>query len=302
MADRKKLKFGVHTGLQHTSIAELVPLWSRIEELGFDFISIWDHFYTPDSSGSAHCLEAVSAHTALACHTSRVQVGSLVYSIGFRHPAVLANAIANIDQISGGRTELGLGAGWLKTEYDAYGIPYPSAGVRLDMLEEGVQCIRGLFQEKSFTFAGIHFQLQDAQCEPGPSQERLPIFIGGGGEKRTLRIAAKYADGWNIPFVSPETYAYKRGVLTQHCESVGRDPATIQCSVNLGLAWHLEHLREQFGAMGNVVKEGVLFGSDEEIRDKVGHYRDAGVQQINLALRAPFSPELLEHAADLLLC
>src|SRR4249919_4405003 len=114
--------FGVHTGLQNTTIAELQSLWLRIEDLGFDWISIWDHFYAADGTGNPHCLEAVASHAALAATTSRVRCGSLVYSVGYRHPAVLANAMATIDQLSGGRAELGLGAGWSQIEYDAYGI------------------------------------------------------------------------------------------------------------------------------------------------------------------------------------
>jgi len=113
-------RFGVHTGLQHTSIDDLQSLWRRIEELGFDWISIWDHFYAADASGDPHCLEAITAHTTLAATTERVTCGSLVYSAGYRHPAVLANAMATLDQVARGRTVLGLGGGWLQGEYDAY--------------------------------------------------------------------------------------------------------------------------------------------------------------------------------------
>ena len=137
--------FGVHTGLQNTTIAELRDLWTRIEDQGFDWISIWDHFYSADFSGY-QCHEAVACHAALACHTSRVRVGSLVYCAGYRHPAVLANAIATIDHLSGGRADLGLGAGWAFNEYAAYGIPFPSDGERLDLLEESIQAIRGLLR------------------------------------------------------------------------------------------------------------------------------------------------------------
>ncbi len=217
------VKFGVHTGLQHTSIDELRVLWRRIEELGFDWISIWDHFYAADATGDPHCLEAITAHTALAATTERVTCGSLVYSAGYRHPAVLANAMATLDQVAHGRTVLGLGGGWLRNEYDAYGLHYGSAGERLRMLEEYVQCVRGLLTEERTTFAGTFFQLTDAQCEPKPAG-RLPIWIGGGGEKVTLRIAAQYADGWNVPFIAPDVWAHKAGVLDAHCERLGRDP------------------------------------------------------------------------------
>src|SRR5512132_2863866 len=114
------MRFGVHTGLQHTSIAELRDLWHRIEDHGFEWISIWDHFYSADNTGNPHCLEAVASHAALAASTEKVRCGSLVYSVGYRHPAVIANAMATIDHLSGGRADLGLGAGWSQLEYDVY--------------------------------------------------------------------------------------------------------------------------------------------------------------------------------------
>jgi F420-dependent oxidoreductase-like protein len=289
-------KFGVHTGLQHTSIDELQPLWRRIEELGFDWISIWDHFYAADATGDPHCLEAITAHTALAATTERVLCGSLVYSAGYRHPAVLANAMATLDQVAHGRTVLGLGGGWLRNEYDAYGLHYGSAGERLRMLEEYVQCVRGLLTQERTTFAGTFFQLTEAQCEPKPSG-RLPIWIGGGGEKVTLRIAAQYADGWNVPFVPPEAWAHKAAVLDAHCERLGRDPATITKSVNLGMAFTDEELRRQFGPLANAFKPGVLSGTVQEMVDKVGAYVDAGATYVILALRAPFDRDGLERFA-----
>src|SRR5438552_15496179 len=136
---RMALTFGVHTGLQNTTVDQLRSLWKRIEELGFDWISIWDHFYSADFNGY-ECLQAVASHAALACETSRVRCGSLVYCAGYRHPAVLANAITTIDHLSGGRADMGIGAGWAFNEYGAYGSPFPSTKERLDILEESVQC------------------------------------------------------------------------------------------------------------------------------------------------------------------
>ena len=294
------LRYGVHTGLQNTTMDELRSLWSRIEALGFDWISIWDHFYSADFTGS-RCLEAVAAHAALACDTSRVRCGSLVYCAGYRHPAVLANAITTIDHLSGGRADIGLGAGWAFNEYEAYGIPFPSTRERLDILEESVQCVRSLLREDVSDFKGEHFTLTDARCDPKPVQAELPIWIGGGGEKRTLRIAAKYADGWNVPFISPDDFGRKRGVLGQHCETVGRDLSTITCAVNVGLAYSDESLREQFGALAEGIRPGVLTGSDDQIVDTIGRYADAGADQINIAMRAPWMKEDLERLAPLIL-
>src|SRR6476660_6118782 len=141
--------FGVHTGLQNTTMVELQDLWKRIEKAGYGWISIWDHFYAADMTGKPVCHEAVAAHAALALATSRVRVGSLVYCVGYRHPAVLANALVTIDHLSNGRADLGLGAGWSQVEYDAYGIPFPAAKARLDMLEEAAECVRGLLRDES---------------------------------------------------------------------------------------------------------------------------------------------------------
>jgi F420-dependent oxidoreductase-like protein len=290
--------FGVHTGLQRTTTTELIELWRRIEAMGFEWISIWDHFYAADMTGDPHCLEAVATHAALACTTERVRCGSLVYSVGYRHPAVLANAIATIDQLSGGRADLGLGAGWSQLEYDAYGIPFPPTGVRLDQLEEAAACVRGLLRDTSTTFAGEHFRMKDAQCDPRPVQDALPIWIGGGGERRTLRIAARFADGWNVPFIAPDEFARKRSVLHRHCEDVNRDPAEIRCAINVGLAWREEDFEPQFGNMRMFVRPGVLTGSESEVADRVGDYIDAGADQVNVAIRAPFDVDGLERLAS----
>jgi F420-dependent oxidoreductase-like protein len=293
--------FGVHAGLQNTTMRDLIDVWHHAEGLGFGWISVWDHFYAADMTGDPRCLEAVSAHAALACHTSRVRCGCLVYSIGYRHPAVLAKAITTIDHLSGGRADIGLGAGWSQLEYDAYGIPFPSAKVRLDQLEEGARCVRGLLHDEVTTFEGEHFRLTEARNVPRPVQADLPVWIGGGGEKRTLRIAARFADGWNIPFVDPDTFAHKSAVLDRHCEDVGRDPGDIRRAVNVGLAWTEESLRAQFGGIADLVRPGVLTGSEQEVLDRIGAYTDAGADQVNLALRAPFDLEAVERFAAALL-
>jgi F420-dependent oxidoreductase-like protein len=293
--------FGVHVGLQHTTADELRGVWRRIEDLGFGWISVWDHFYgATGKPDDAACLEAVAMHAALACTTSKVRCGSLVYSIGYRHPAVLAKAITAIDQLSGGRADMGIGAGWALVEYDAYGIPFPDVKTRLDQLEEGIQCLRGLLHDDVTDFVGQHFTLTLARNEPRPVQTKLPIWIGGGGEKRTLKIAAKYADGWNVPFVSPEQFAHKNAVLDQHCETVGRNPRDVRRAINVGLAYTEDSLVQQFGQIANLVRGGVLSGSDDEIVDRIGHYVAAGADQVNLALRAPFDLESVERFSALL--
>jgi F420-dependent oxidoreductase-like protein len=293
--------FGVHVGLQHTTADELRGVWRRIEDLGFGWISVWDHFYgATGKPDDAACLEAVAMHAALACTTTKVRCGSLVYSVGYRHPAVLAKAITAIDQLSGGRADMGIGAGWAKVEYDAYGIPFPEIKTRMDQLEEGIQCLRGLLHDDVTTFEGQHFTLTEARNEPRPVQAKLPIWIGGGGEKRTLKIAARHADGWNVPFITPEQFAHKNVVLNEHCDREDRDPADIKRAINVGLAFTDESLVQQFGNIADLVRGGVLSGGDQEMIDRIGQYVDAGADQVNIALRAPFDIESLERFSALL--
>jgi alkanesulfonate monooxygenase SsuD/methylene tetrahydromethanopterin reductase-like flavin-dependent oxidoreductase (luciferase family) len=217
-----------------------------------------------------------------------------VYSVGYRHPAVLANAMATLDQIADGRITLGLGGGWMAAEYEAYGMPFPSAGVRLRQVDEAIRCVRGLLTQDRTDFDGEFFTLRDARCEPKPVQARLPIWIGGGGERRTLRTAAEHADGWNVPFLAPDAFAHKVGVLGAHCDAVGRDPTTIEKAANVGLAMRPGDLEAQFGRMAEFVAPGVLHGSTQEIVDRVGAYGEAGADWVILALRAPFDVDGLD--------
>ncbi len=205
--------------------------------------------------------------------------------------------MATLDQLSDGRITFGLGAGWLVAEYEAYGIEFPDGPVRLRQEEEAIQCIRGLLTQDVTSFDGEFFTLTEAQCEPKPVQERLPLWIGGGGEKVTLRIAARHADGWNAAFISPADYAHKAQVLDRHCGDAGRDPATIQNTVNTPLAWDESDLQAQFGKITEFVKPSVLTGSTQEVVDKVGAYRDAGAEMLILALRAPFDVDGLDRFA-----
>ncbi|MFM8304327.1 MAG: TIGR03619 family F420-dependent LLM class oxidoreductase [Actinomycetota bacterium] len=303
------MHFGVHAGLQNTTTDELRSLWSRIENHGFEWISVWDHFYAADAfvrgdgplRSGYHCLEGLTMHTALAMSTHTVRCGSLVYCAGYRHPAVYANAMATLDQLSGGRAVLGLGAGWHRGEYDAYGIPFPSAGTRLRILDEAVQCIRLLLTEEVANFEGEHFQLHDARCEPKPLQARLPIWVGGGGEKVTLRIAAQHADGWNLAFVPPDVFRRKNAVLDEHCAAVGRDGTEIARTVNVALAWREEDLVTQFGGAAGFVGATALKGSTQQVIDHLGEFRDAGAEWAILALRAPFDTEGLDRFAETVL-
>ena len=299
------VRFGVHTGLQNTTTDELRAVWRRIEDHGFEWISIWDHFYAADatvardgttSSGSV-CLEAVAAHAALALTTARVRCGSLVYCVAYRHPAVLANAAATLDHLSDGRITMGLGGGWHQGEFAAYGMSFEPVPVRLRRLDEAIQVMRLLLSEETSDFSGEFYELDDARCDPKPRQARLPLWIGGGGERVTLRIAAQHADGWNVPFVPPDVYAHKVQVLHEHCDRLGRDPVSIEKSVNLTVAWTDEELRERFGGMADWIRPSALTGTAQEMVDRIGEYVESGAQWVNIALRAPFDYDGLDRFA-----
>ena len=302
--------FGVHTGPQNCSYDDLRQVWHLADRSGFHWLSIWDHFYpaTIDPSDvRGPCFEAISTMTALAAETTRARIGSLVYCMAYRHPAVLAKAMATVDHISGGRMELGLGAGWSQIEFDAYGIPFLPIKDRLDQLEEGVQIIRSMFAEETTTFSGKHYRITDARCEPKPLQKRPRIWIGGQGEKRLLRMTAKYADGWSVPFISPEQYARKNQILTQWCGKEARRPQDVVRSINVGLAIgrneaearrKRERLEEQFGVALAVLEPGMLIGTPQQVTDRIGEYVAAGADWIILALRGPFDVEGLQVFID----
>ncbi|HEX6569992.1 MAG TPA: LLM class flavin-dependent oxidoreductase [Acidimicrobiales bacterium] len=289
--------FGVHTGVQNTTVAELRDMWVAAEDLGFDAVSVWDHLYSSDLA-TYECHEAVAMHAALACATNRVRCGCLVYCAGYRHPGVLAKAAATIDHLSGGRAEIGLGAGWAQAEYDAFGFPFPPPGERLDLLAESAAAVRGLLRDDATSLDGRHVRLADARNEPHPLQPDLPIWIGGTGERRTARIVAQYGDGWNLPFVAAEALAAKRAALAAHCAAMGRDPSEVRLGVNVIVCDDDASLRAQFGPRADAVRPGAVVGTSvEATAQALGRYVAAGADTVNVALRAPWNAGALERAA-----
>ncbi len=299
---------GMHAGPQHVSYDELSQLWRAADRGGFGWVSIWDHFYddpSPDRSGSV--FEAVATLGALAAETSNVRIGALAMCVGYRHPAVLANAAATIDHISGGRFELGLGAGWLEDEYRDYGIPFPPIGIRMDMLEEALCIVRGMLGRGRTTYEGWHFQVANAACEPKPVRGHLPIWVCGGGERRTLHMAARHGDGWNVPYISPDDYRRKVDVLERWCETEDRDPALIARTVNVGFymgtsaadaARKRAGFDRVYGARAETQGPGMLFGTADEVVERIGTYMDAGAQGLNIALRAPFDWDAIQAFSE----
>lgn len=223
---------------QHCTWDELLDTF-RAADANETFESAWtfDHFYPIYGDWEGPCLESWVTLSALAHATSRIRIGSMVNGVVYRHPAVTANMAAALDIVSNGRLDLGLGAGWNERECAAYGIELGTLTERFDRFEESVHCTAALLRDASVTFAGKYYQLTDARNEPkGPQRPHPPIVIGGGGEKRTLRIAAKYAQHWNFPGGTPADFVHKREVLHAHCADVGRDPSEITTSTHL-LMW-----------------------------------------------------------------
>ncbi len=297
------MKFGIHTGPQNCTYDDLRRAWRIADDSGFEWVSVWDHFYPALTDPKGTCFEAVSIMTALAAETRRVRVGCLVFCAAYRSPAVLANAAVTIDHVSGGRLELGLGCGWSQAEFEAYGIPFLPIKDRLDQLEEMAQIVRSLFENEQTTFHGKHFQVTDAYCFPKPLQGRPRIWLGGGGEKRFLRMVARYADAWNVPFIGPDVYAEKNRILDDWCAREHRDPKSVLRTVNLGLAMSRDEaaarkkragLEQQFGAFLPMVEPGMLVGTPEQVIDRIRAYERAGTEWTIVALRAPFDWESLE--------
>jgi F420-dependent oxidoreductase-like protein len=226
------MRYAIKTAPQHTSWADMLAVFTEADDMDV-FESGWtfDHFYPIREDSTGPCLEGWVTLTALAQATRRLRLGVLVTGIHYRHPAVLANMAASLDIISNGRLELGIGAGWNEQESSAYGIELGTPKERSDRFEEACQVLTGLLSQETTTFAGDYYQLTDARCEPkGVQRPHPPLCIGGSGERRTLRTAAKYAQHWNFVGGTVEEFAHKRDVLHQHCAEIGRDPAEIMLS------------------------------------------------------------------------
>jgi F420-dependent oxidoreductase-like protein len=250
------MRFAVKTAPQHTTWADMLAVWKEADQIDL-FESAWtfDHFYPIMGDSHGPCIEGWSMLAAMATATSRIRLGMLVTGIHYRHPAVLANMAATIDVISGGRLELGIGAGWNEEESGAYGMELGTPRERSDRFEEACEVLVSLLSNETTNFSGKYYQLTDARCEPkGPQQPHPPICIGGSGEKRTLKTTAKYAQHWNSVGGPPEVFAQKRDVLYAHCADIGRDPKEITLSshVRIGSDGDLGPVVENIAALGEV--------------------------------------------------
>lgn len=219
---------------QNTSWPSLRDAGVLVDRSGADMLFAWDHFYAiAGNSYENPNLEVSQVLGGWAALTERIKIGSLVHGITYRHPAVLVKMITALDHVSSGRAIMGIGAAWMEREHKDYGIRLGSKKVRSDRFEEAAKLVRSMLRERTTTLEGKYYQVTDALNEPRPIQQRLPILIGGGGEQRTLRTTAMYADMWH-GFGSAEDIAHKREVLRAHCAKVGRDPNEIKI---LGGGW-----------------------------------------------------------------
>lgn len=257
--------------------ATVTALAQHIESTGWDGLWLADHFMPNAEDTSAPWPEAWTTLAALAATIPRIRLGTLVTGNTYRHPAVLAKMAATIDHISGGRVVLGLGSGWQENEHQKYGIPFYTIKNRLERLEEACQVIKSLFNESSTSFNGQFYQLEDAPLEPKPVQSPLPLLIGGGGEKVTLRITAQYADEWNV-WGKVSELKHKMSILDQHCERLGRDPKEIHRTA-VAMVFLTED--EGFAKKMNDSTERPprIAGNVNQLQDIIGGYKNIGVDE-----------------------
>jgi F420-dependent oxidoreductase-like protein len=285
-----------------------VALAQQAEQLGYEHLWVYDHVETVPRREATHVFEAFTTLAALSQRTATIRLGQLVTCAAYRNAGLLAKEAAGVDVLSGGRLILGLGGGWYEREYEAYGYEYPSARQRLEILDETVQAVRALWSEETVTFTGKHVRLDGAYCDPKPLQAPPPIWIGGGGERVTLRIAAERADATNWQ-VGLEEFVHKSDVLRQHCADVGRDFDSIvrthgpDCRIFASeqdlQTWLASPGGGQLWGHGDAeeyVRDN-LVGTAEQVTDKVQAFVDAGCREFVLWFRDYPASDSLEQFA-----
>ena len=293
--------------------------WSHIlqmaERLKFPTVFRSDHYFIGRQQDS---LEAYLSFVLAARETKNIRFGPLVSPVTFRSPVDVGRMAGQIDLLSGGRFVMGLGAGWNEAEHKAYGIPFPPVKERFDRLEEAIQVIKGMWQQGPATFEGKHYRLDGADCQPVPAAGRPPILIGGSGEKRTLKLVARYAAEWNAVNVNLQNYPQKVEALARHCEAEGRDAKTIRRSMmtfgvigpnERAIDRATERVMGMWGAAPGTTPaqyreglkaRGMIVGSTDEVVDVLGRYGEMGLQEVQFQHFNFDSDEVPEYlAADI---
>jgi F420-dependent oxidoreductase-like protein len=270
---------------QGATYDELLRVAKATEDLGFDAFFRSDHYLTIGGSGGIGSTDAWTTLAGLARETSRIRLGTLVSPVTFRLPGVLAITVAQVDQMSGGRVELGLGTGWYDGEHTAYGIPFPPLGERFERLEEQLQVLRGLWSDGPFSFDGTHYQLVDSPALPKPTQRPgPPIVMGGFGAKRTPRLAATYADEYNVPMHPFDETVQAFGRVRSACEETGRE-VLLSAAQTIAIGKDDAEVRRRAEAIGHDparLREGGLCGTPAEVVDKIGRFAEAGASRVYL--------------------
>jgi F420-dependent oxidoreductase-like protein len=280
-------------------------LAGAVEAAGFSLVTVMDHFYQIQGVGpeTDPMLEAYSTLAALSQRTTTVRLGALVTGVTYRNPALLAKTITTLDVLSKGRAVLGLGAAWNEDEHIGYGFPFPPIGERMDRLDEALTICRAMFREDRPSFEGRHYRIDRALNLPRPIQPGGPkIIVGGGGEQRTLRIAAKHADMTHWFPLGFDTLRHKDEVLVRHCEEIGRDPATIErtMATPVVLAANEREAQETLERLPPERRPYIKIGTPDQAADVLRPYLDAGFTGFTFNDTVLGTPEKIGLAGELL--
>jgi F420-dependent oxidoreductase-like protein len=284
-----------------TDMPGLIERAEACEQNGFHSIWLVDHMWARGLPDVDH-LEIWTTLSALAMRTTRLRLGSLVLCNAYRNPALVAKMASSLDRISGGRVELGVGAGWMDEEYRGYGYNFPSTKVRIEQLDEGLEVMRRLFTEKRSTFQGKYYALDDAANNPKPVQTPYPpLTIGGAGERLLLRVVAKHADRWNCPMNAAADIEHKLAILRSHCKDVERDPETITVSeqVLVVLGKDREDFEQRFATAKQLlggfadVEAVAVRGTPEQVVEGLRAKVDAGVRLFTIMFGDFAPPETI---------
>ncbi|HEX8857364.1 MAG TPA: TIGR03560 family F420-dependent LLM class oxidoreductase [Thermoleophilaceae bacterium] len=258
------------------------------EEAGLEALFRSDHYLSVQGDPERGSLDAWATLAALAAVTSRIKLGTLVSPVTFRHPSVLAKNVVTVDHVSGGRVEVGMGAGWHVAEHRAFGFPFPDTRTRMDMLEEQLEIVNGEWVEGAFSFDGRHYRLETVDALPKPVQRPRPnLIVGGGAGPRSAMLAARFADEYNTFMVSPEEFARRRGNVLRACEAVGREPLTLSLMTPVLVGRDSSEYEERRVRMAERRNESGfapsaewIAGTVEEAAETLRTYEEAGVERV----------------------